>query len=102
MRGDFRDYNKASRKLGIVLMAFSAVMALGSFFAWVWIPEVQGRETIDNEVVFISKSLESLAKGKTEAEASGSKIGLRKKTGLSSVFEWFYSRFTKFRSTQQG
>jgi hypothetical protein len=78
-RGDIR-----TRR--IILGASVAGLALGAFFAWIWIPEVQ---TVNEGVSRKSgqlqeKTLEELAEGLLKAQQEGQVIGLR-----SRVFRVF-------------
>ena len=86
-----------SNKLGIILLIFSALMALGSIFAWVWLPDVQEPMRAKG-LKLPSKTLEELAKGRAgrveqqpatrERQASGgSEIAVGRK-GFKRLLRW--------------
>ena len=68
--------------LGVMLLVFAGVMALGALVAWAWLPELQNvgvrggegkRERLE------SKSLEELAEGLERAGRDGEVVGLRRR-----------------------
>ncbi|KIW00742.1 uncharacterized protein PV09_07726 [Verruconis gallopava] len=70
--------------LGYVFIIFGVVMAIGAFFAWAWIPDVQnGREEEGGLFKFLkplqNKTLEELGEGLARADQSGQRIGFRNK-----------------------
>lgn len=81
--------------LGNILGAFAALMALGGFFAWAWLPNVQrepeGASRAMTWPTLPSKELETLAKGRAYAIADpalggeGQILSLRLK--LRALFE---------------
>ena len=81
--------------LGNALGAFAGLMALGAFFAWAWLPDVQygpvGPLRACTFPTLPSKTLEVLAKGRAHAVApegeggEGQILGFRQKT--TALFE---------------
>ena len=53
-----------SPKLGYLLLVFSGFMAVGALLTWMWIPETQNLQTLEN------LSLEYLAKGRARVKRS--------------------------------
>ena len=65
-------------------------MAFGAFFAWAWIPDVQGPREGGSGLAGLkrpSKTLEELGKGLRRAEEEGQVIGFRRK-GNSIAKAW--------------
>jgi hypothetical protein len=55
-----------------------AFLVLGTFFAWIWIPEVQSLRILENDKSrLMDKKLEDLAEGIMIAQRDGQVIGLR-------------------------
>ena len=71
--------NPDSDLLGWVFIIFGFIMALGAFFAWAWIPEVQNKRDEDGGLKLPSKTLEELGKGLRCAKEEGQVIGFRSK-----------------------
>jgi hypothetical protein len=64
----------------IILGVSAAVLVLGTFFAWVWIPEVQSPREDEGRTprrIIPDKTLEELAGGAMYAQRDGQVIGLR-------------------------
>ncbi|MCJ1357838.1 MAG: hypothetical protein MMC33_007834 [Icmadophila ericetorum] len=69
-----------SNTVGFIFIIFGLIMAFGAFFAWAWIPDVQG-PTENGGLMRPSKTLEELGIGLRRAEEQGQVIGFRRKWG---------------------
>lgn len=79
--GGVKADDPASNHLGWVYIIFGFIMALGAFFAWAYVPDVQDKRDGEGSLKLPSKTLEDLGKGLRKAEEDGQVIGFRNTFG---------------------